>query len=63
MVLRRNDPSNVYLLKVDNRNTSKRCEICSKFTTKTPERRHWRRPGIFIVNFEDISQLFQLLQL
>ena len=25
---------------------------------KTPERRHWRRSGVFIVNFEHISQLF-----
>ena len=26
-----------------------------KFTTKTPERRHWRRLGVFIVNFERIT--------
>ena len=25
---------------------------CSKLTIKTPERRHWRRSGVFIVNFE-----------
>ena len=30
-------PANIYLLKVNKRNTRKRCEICSKFTTKTPE--------------------------
>ena len=29
-----------YLLKVNNRNTSKRCEIFSKLTIKTSERRH-----------------------
>ena len=29
--------ANLYLLKVDNRNTRKRCEIYSKLTTKTPE--------------------------
>ena len=32
----------IYLLKVNNRNTSTRCEICevcSKLTIKTPERR------------------------
>ena len=34
-----------------------RCEICSKLTIKIPERRHWRRSGIFIVNFEHISYL------
>ena len=31
-------PANSYLFKVNNRNTRKRCEICSKLTTKTPER-------------------------
>ena len=31
-------PANIYLLKVDNRNTRARCEICSKLTVKTPER-------------------------
>ena len=29
-------PVGIYLLKVNNRNT-KRCEICSKLTIKTPE--------------------------
>ena len=33
-----------------------RCEICSKLTIKTSERRPWRRPGVFI-NFEHISYL------
>ena len=33
--------------------TRNRCEIpLIKFTVKTPERRHWRRFVIFIVNFE-----------
>ena len=32
-------PANIYLFKVSNRNTRKRCEICSKLTVKTPERR------------------------
>ena len=31
-------PTNIYLLKVNNRNTRKRCEMCSKLTIKTPER-------------------------
>ena len=47
----------IYLLKVINRNTKTRCEICSKLEIKTPERRQWRRPGVFIVNFEHISYL------
>ena len=34
-------PSGMYLLKVNNRNTRARCEICSKLTIKIPERRHW----------------------
>ena len=47
----------IYLLKVNNRNTRTRCEIYSKLTIKTPERRQWRRSGVFIVNFEYISRL------
>ena len=34
-----NNPANIYLLKVNNRNTRKRCEICSKLTIKTTEGR------------------------
>ena len=33
-------PANIDLFKVHNRKTSKRCEICSKLTIETPERRH-----------------------
>ena len=40
------------MFKVNNRNTRKRCELCSKLTVKTPERRHWRHSGVFIVNLE-----------
>ena len=36
------NPVGIYLLKVNNRNTRTRCEICS---------------GVFIVNFEHISHL------
>ena len=32
-------PANIYLFKVNKRNTRKRCEICSELTIKTPERR------------------------
>ena len=46
-------PAGNYTFKVNNRNTRTRCEICSKLTIKTPERR--RRSGVFIVNFEHIS--------
>ena len=43
--------------KVNNSNTTTRCEICPKLTIKVPERRKWRRSGIFIANFEHISHL------
>ena len=44
------NPAVIYLLKVNKRNTKTRCEICSKLTIKTPERRQWRRSGVFTVN-------------
>ena len=44
-------PARIYLLTVINRNNRTRCEICSKLTIKTPERRH----GISIVNFEQVN--------
>ena len=51
-------PANISLLKVNNRNTKTRCEICSKLAIKTPERLHWGRSAIFIANFEQPSDLF-----
>ena len=45
------------MFKVINVNTRPRCEICSKLTIKTPERRQWCRSGVFIVNYELISNL------
>ena len=44
------------MFKVNNRNTRKRCETCSKLTIKTPERHC--RSGVFIANFEHMSHLF-----
>ena len=49
-------PTNIYLFIVNNRDTRKRCEICSKLTIKTPERRQYG--VVFIVNFEHIAYLF-----
>ena len=46
-------PANIYLLRVNNRNTRKKCEICSKLTINTPEQRY----GVFIVTFGYISHL------
>ena len=43
--------------KSSNRNTRKRCKICSKLTMKIPKRHHCCRSGVFIVNFEHISRL------
>ena len=51
-------PANIYLFKVNNRNTRKRCEIYSKLAIKTPERRQWHRSDVFIVNFEHVSYLY-----
>ena len=54
-----------YLLKVNNKNTRTKCEICSKLTIKIPERGR-RRSGVFIVNFGHISHfvlVFLLLTL
>ena len=47
----------IYLLKVNNRNTRKRWEMCSKLTIKIPERRQWRRSRIIFINFKHISDL------
>ena len=49
-------PVGNYMFKVNNRNSRARYKICSKLTTKTPERSQWRR-YFFIVNFENISHL------
>ena len=42
------------LLKVNNRNTRTRCEICSRLSIKTSERRQCGRSGVFIVNFKRV---------
>ena len=47
----------IYLLKVNNRNIRKKYEICSKLTANTPERLHWNRSSVFIVNLEHTSNL------
>ena len=47
-------PADIYLLKVDNRNTRKRCEICSKLTIKTPDTSFTPYSSVSIVNFEHV---------
>ena len=39
---------------MNNKNTGTRCEIISKLTIRTPERREWSRSGVFI-NFEHVN--------
>ena len=51
------------LLKVNNRNTRNKTEICSELIIKTPERHYWCLSGVFIVNFEHISYLVILFLL
>ena len=51
-------PAGNCMLKVNNRNNRKWCEICSKLTIKTPDL--FTR---FIVNFEHISHLFLMFLL
>ena len=46
--------TNTFPLKVNNRNTKKKCEICSKLTIETPE----QCSTACIVNFGHISHLF-----
>ena len=52
------NPCGIYLLKVDNRNTRTRREICSKLKVETPERRQWRRSSVFTVKSEHFHTLF-----
>ena len=59
-------PAGNYMLKVNNRNSRTRCEICSKLILKIPERHQRCHSGIFIVSFEHIlhlALLFLLLNL
>ena len=48
---------NIYLFKVNNRSTRKRCEICSKLTI------FWHRSVVFLVNFDHISRFFSVFLL
>ena len=59
-------PASIYLLKVNNRNTRTKSEICSKLTIETSEQPQWCHSGVFSVNFEHISHfvlVFLLLTL
>ena len=54
-------PAGIYLLKVYNRNTKTRCEICSNLTVKTPERRQNDVIGVVLVSFLLTLNIFQTL--
>ena len=45
-------PAIIYLFKLNNKNTTKRCEICSKLTIKHQKK---RRSSVFIIKFEQNS--------
>ena len=49
--------SAITCLKLTVETLERRSEICSKLTIKPPKRRHCRRFGGFIINFEHISHL------
>ena len=51
-------PANIYLFKVNNRNTIKCFEICSKLAIQTPERPQCRCSGVFIANFNIFQNFF-----
>ena len=51
-------PANIYLLKVNYKNTKKKCEICSKLTIEIPELHHWCLSDVFIVNLQHVSHNF-----
>ena len=38
--------ANIYVFKVNNRNTRRRCEICSKLSIRTPGRHQWLTNGM-----------------
>ena len=52
------DSPSICLFRVNNRNTRKKYEICSKLPINKPERRQWCSSGVLIVTTEDISDLF-----
>ena len=53
------NPANIYLFKVYDRNTRKKCEICLKLSIKNTWTTSMTLFWCFIVNFELISHIFQ----
>ena len=50
------------MLKVNNK-TRSWCEICSKYTIKTPKRRQQRHSGVFLVNLEENFTTFSSIDI
>ena len=48
------NPSKYLPAQNKNRNSRKRCEICSKLTTKTPKQRQ-RKPWTYFIHFSIVS--------
>ena len=56
-----NLPVSIYLLKVNNGNTKPMCEICSKLTIETPERRQLCRSGSLLLTLNIFPTFFWVL--
>ena len=57
--------ANIYLFKINGRKSRKSCEICSKLTIKTPERRQGFRFGVLLLTlniFHTVFLVFLLLK-
>ena len=57
--------ANIYLFKINDRKSRKSCEICSKLTIKTPERRQGFRFGVLLLTlniFHTVFLVFLLLK-
>ena len=52
------NPVNIYLFKVNNRNTRKKCKIRSKLTIKTPERREYLCESLFLSKAAGLRPFF-----
>ena len=59
------NPAGIYLLRVNNRNTRTRCEICPKLTIKTQEQHQWTYftpySSVSIVNFEHVIATWEAM--
>lgn len=53
----------LYLFRGNNRSNRKWYKICLNLTVKKPERRHWGRSDVLIVNYEQIYTFFLFLLL